>query len=40
LIGGGAIETGFAAAPRSPISTRAAALGQEAKSGDAGDNRT
>jgi hypothetical protein len=40
FIPSGGIETGFAAAPGSPVSTRAAALGQEAKSGDAGSNRT
>jgi hypothetical protein len=36
----GGIETGFDAAPGSPVSTRAAALGQQATTGDAGGNRT
>ena len=36
----GGIETGWAAGPGTPVSTQAAALGQEAKAGDAGDNRT
>ena len=40
FIPGGGIETGFAAAPGSPVSTRAAALSQQAQTGDAGDNRT
>jgi hypothetical protein len=40
FIPGGGIETGFAAASGSPVSTRAAALSQEAQTGDAGNNRT
>lgn len=40
FIPGGGIEIGWAAAPGSPISTRAAELGQQAQTGDAGDNRT
>lgn len=40
FIPGGGIEIGFAAAPGSPISTRAAALSQQAKVGDPGQNRT
>ncbi|MGA8335874.1 MAG: hypothetical protein WB761_14105, partial [Solirubrobacteraceae bacterium] len=36
----GGIETGWAAGPGTPVWTQAAALGQEAKAGDAGDNRT
>ena len=40
FIPGGGIETGFAAAPESSVSTRAAALSQQAQTGDAGDNRT
>jgi hypothetical protein len=40
FIPGGGIETGWAAAPGTPVSTRAAALSQEAKAGDAGNNRT
>jgi hypothetical protein len=40
FIPGGGIETGFAAAPGSPVSTRAATLGQQATTGDAGANRT
>lgn len=41
FIPGGGIETGWAAAPGNPVSTRAAQLNQEAQStGDAGDNRT
>ena len=40
FIPGGGIETGWAAGPGTPVSTQAAALGQEAKAGDAGDNRT
>jgi hypothetical protein len=40
FIPGGGIETGFAAAPGSSVSTRAAALSQQAQTGDAGDNRT
>ena len=39
FIPGGGVETGFAEASGSPVSTRAAALSQEAKAGDAGDNR-
>ena len=40
FIPGGGIETGFAAAPGSPVSTRAAQLNQQAQTGDAGNNRT
>jgi Peptidase family M23 len=40
FIPGGGIETGFAAAPGNPVSTRAAQLGQQAQTGDAGNNRT
>jgi hypothetical protein len=40
FIPGGGIEIGFAAAPGSPVSTRAAALRQQAQAGDAGANRT
>ena len=40
FIPGGGIETGFAAAPGTPVSTRAAQLKQQAQTGDAGDNRT
>ena len=40
FIPGGGIETGFAAAPGSPVSTRAAQLNQQAQAGDAGTNRT
>ena len=40
FIPGGGIETGFAAAPGSSISIRAAALSQQALTGDAGDNPT
>jgi hypothetical protein len=36
----GGIETGFAAGPGTPVSTRAAQLNQQAQTGDAGDNRT
>src|SRR5450755_135007 len=36
----GGIETGWAAAPGSPVSTQAAQLGQQAQTGDAGNNRT
>ena len=40
FIPGGGIETGWAAGPSTPVSTQAAALGQQAKTGDAGANRT
>ena len=40
FIPGGGIETGFAAAPGSAVSTRAAQLSQQAQTGDAGNNRT
>jgi hypothetical protein len=41
FIAGGGIETGWAAAPGDPVSTRAAQLNQEAHgTGDAGNNRT
>lgn len=40
FVPGGGIEIGWAAAPGSPVSTRAAQLGQQAQTGDAGDNRT
>ena len=40
FIPGGGIETGFAAAPGSPVATRAAQLSQQAQTGDAGNNRT
>jgi hypothetical protein len=40
FIPAGGIETGWAAAPGSPVTTRAAALSQEATAGDAGNNRT
>jgi hypothetical protein len=40
FIPGGGIETGWAAAPGNPVSTRAAQLSQQAQTGDAGDNRT
>jgi hypothetical protein len=40
FIPGGGIETGFAAAPGTPVSTRAAQLSQQAHNGDAGNNRT
>jgi hypothetical protein len=41
FIPGGGIETGWAAAPGAPVSTRAAVLNQKAQgTGDAGDNRT
>jgi len=40
FIPGGGIETGFAAAPGTPVSTRAAQLNQQAQTGDAGANRT
>jgi hypothetical protein len=41
FIPGGGIETGWAAAPGNPVSTRAAQLNQQAHgTGDAGDNRT
>jgi hypothetical protein len=40
FIAGGGIETGWAAAPGSPVSTRAAQLNQQAQTGDAGNNRT
>ena len=40
FIPGGGIETGFAAAPGTPVSTRAAQLNQQAQTGDAGNNRT
>jgi hypothetical protein len=40
FIAGGGFEIGFAAAPGSPVSTRAAALAQEATAGDPGQNRT
>jgi len=40
FIPGGGIETGWAVAPGAPISTQAAALSQQAQTGDAGDNRT
>ena len=36
----GGIETGWAAAPGSPVSTQAAQLSQQAQTGDAGGNRT
>ncbi len=39
-IPGGGIETGFAAAPGSAVSTQAAQLSQQAQTGDAGTNRT
>jgi hypothetical protein len=38
--GPGVANAGWAAAPGSPVTTRAAALSQEAKAGDAGNNRT
>jgi hypothetical protein len=40
FISSGGIEMGWAAAPGSPVTTRAAQLSQEAKAGDAGNNRT
>ena len=40
FIPGGGIETGFAAAPGTPVSTRAAQLNQQAQTGDAGTNRS
>jgi hypothetical protein len=40
FIPGGGIETGWAAAPGNPVTTQAAQLSQEAKAGDAGNNRT
>ncbi|MGB0096251.1 MAG: hypothetical protein WBP81_27395, partial [Solirubrobacteraceae bacterium] len=40
FIPGGGIETGWAAAPGSPVSTQAAQLSQLAQTGDAGGNRT
>jgi hypothetical protein len=40
FIPAGGIETGWAAAPGNPVTTRAAQLSQEAKAGDAGNNRT
>ena len=40
FIQGGGIETGWAAAPGNPVTTQAAQLSQEAKAGDAGNNRT
>jgi hypothetical protein len=40
FIPGGGIETGWAAAPGSPVSTQAAQLSQQAQTGDAGGNRT
>lgn len=40
FIPGGGIETGFAAAAGSPVSTPAAALDQQSNTGDAGANRT
>jgi hypothetical protein len=40
FIPGGGIETGWAAAPGSPVSTQAAQLSQQAQTGDAGNNRT